>query len=175
LLVIDASEPLTAQDAHIGGYIHQMAKGIVLVINKWDLVVNKNMVEWNKGIRDQFKFAPYAPAVFISATTGEGVEQVIPTALQVYQERLKRLPTATVNSIVQKAIASHSLTRRGGKQLKIRYATQAEINPPTFVFFVNDPKLVHFSYQRFLEKKIREAFGFTGTPIRFIFKAREAS
>ncbi|MBI2851242.1 MAG: ribosome biogenesis GTPase Der [Chloroflexi bacterium] len=175
LLVIDASEPLTAQDAHIGGYIHQMAKGLVLVVNKWDLVTNKNMSEWNKGIKSQLKFAPYAPAVYVSAKTGEGVDEVVPQAFQVYQERLKRLPTATVNSVIQKAIASHSLARRGGKQLKIKYVTQAEVNPPTFVFFVNDPKLVHFSFQRFLENKLRESFGFTGTPLRLVFKAREAS
>lgn len=174
LLVIDATEPLTAQDAHIGGYIHQMAKGIVLVINKWDLVTDKNMSEWNSGIKSQLRFIPYAPTVYISAKTGEGVDKVVPQAFQVYQERLKRLPTATVNSVIQQAVASHSPTR-GGKQLKILYVTQAEVNPPTFVFFVNDPRLVHFSYQRYLENKLREAFGFTGTPLRLVFKPREAS
>ena len=172
LLVIDASEPFTAQDAHIGGYIHQMAKGIVLVVNKWDLVTDKNMPEWDKHIKSQLKFMPYAPVVFISAKSGQGVDEVMPQVCQVYQERLKRLPTAEVNSVVHKAAAAHSLTGSHGKQLKILYATQAEVNPPTFVFFVNDTKLVHFSYQRYLENKLRQSFGFAGTPLRLVFKAR---
>lgn len=172
LLVIDASEPLAAQDTHIGGYIQQMAKGIILVVNKWDLVKEKNMPEWDKNLRSQFKFIPYAPIVYTSAKSGEGVDKVMPRAFQVYQERLKRLPTAAVNSAVQRATAAHNVIRKGGKQLKILYATQAEVNPPTFVFFVNDPKLVHFSYRRYLENKLRQSFGFTGTPLQLVFKAR---
>ena len=172
LLVIDASEPFTAQDAHIGGYIHQMAKGIVLVVNKWDLVTDKNMPEWDKHIKSQLKFMPYAPVVYISAKTGQGVDAVMPRVCQVYQERLKRLPTAEVNSVIHRAAAAHSLTGTHGKQLKILYATQAEVNPPTFVFFVNDAKLIHFSYQRYLENKLRQSFGFNGTAIRLVFKSR---
>ena len=172
LLVIDASEPFTAQDAHIGGYIHQMAKGIVLVVNKWDLVTDKNMPEWDKHIKSQLKFMPYAPVVYISAKTGQGVDTVMPRVCQVYQERLKRLPTAEVNSVIHRAAAAHSLTGTHGKQLKILYATQAEVNPPTFVFFVNDAKLIHFSYQRYLENKLRESFGFVGTALRLVFKSR---
>ena len=172
LLVIDASEPLTAQDMHIGGYIQQMAKGIVLVVNKWDLVTDKNMPEWDRHIKSHLKFMPYAPVVYTSAKSGQGVDKVMPQAQQVYQERLKRPPTAEVNSVVRQAAAAHSLTGTHGKQLKILYATQAEVNPPTFVFFVNDAKLVHFSYQRYLENKLRQSFGFNGTPIRLVFKAR---
>ncbi len=172
LLVIDASEPFTAQDAHIAGYIHQMAKGIVLVVNKWDLVTEKNMPEWDKHIKSQLKFMPYAPVVYISAKSGQGVNTVMPEVCQVYEQRLKRLPTAEVNSVVHRAAAAHSLTGTRGKQLKILYATQAEVNPPTFVFFVNDTKLIHFSYQRYLENKLRQAFGFAGTPLRLVFKAR---
>ena len=173
LLVIDATEPFTAQDAHIAGYIHQNAKGIVLVVNKWDLITDKNMPEWDKQIKNQLKFMPYASVVYISAKTGQGVDTVMPQVCQVYQERLKRLPTAEVNSVVHKATAAHGLTGTHGKQLKILYATQAEINPPTFVFFVNDTKLLHFSYQRYLENKLRQSFGFAGTPLRLIFKARD--
>ena len=117
----------------------------------------------------------YAPVLYISAKFGQGVDKVMPQVCQVYQERLKRLPTATVSSVVQQAVAAHSLPRRGNKQLKVRYATQAEVNPPTFVFFVNDASLVHFSYQRYLENKLRQSFGFAGTPIRLVFKARGES
>jgi GTP-binding protein len=172
LLVIDATEPLTAQDTHIAGYIQQAAKGIVVVINKWDLAGNKSETEYNRYIRSQLKFMPYAPILYVSAKLGEGVNKVMPEASEVYQERLKRLPTATVNSVVQQAVASHVLPRIGTKQLKVLYATQAEVNPPTFVFFVNDAKLIHFSYQRYLENKLRQAFGFVGTPLRLVFKTR---
>jgi GTP-binding protein len=103
---------------------------------------------------------------------GWGVEKIMPQVLRIYQERLKRLPTAVVNSVIQRAIAAHSLPRKGSLQLKILYVTQAEVNPPTFVFFVNDPHLVHFSYQRYLENRLRQSFGFAGTPVRFVFKAR---
>jgi GTP-binding protein len=170
LLILDATELVTAQDTHIAGYIQQAAKGIVLVVNKWDIAEDKNTEECGRYIRSQFKFIPYAPVLYISAKLGQGVDKIMPQVHQVYQERLKRLPTAAVNSVVQQAVAAHSVPRKGSKQLKIRYATQAEANPPTFVFFVNDAKLIHFSYRRYLENKLRRAFGFAGTPIRFVFK-----
>jgi len=172
LLVLDATELLTSQDEHIAGYIQQAAKGVVLVVNKWDLAVNKNIVECNRYIRSKLKFMSYAPVVYISAEFGEGTDKVMPQAFQVYQERLKRLSTAEVNSVIQQAVAAHTLPRKGSKQLKILYATQAEVNPPTFVFFVNDPKLIHFSYQHYLENKLRQSFGFAGTPFRLVFKTR---
>jgi GTP-binding protein len=174
LLVVDASEPLTAQDVHIGGYVRQMAKGIVIIVNKWDLVPDKNKTKWNRFIRSQLKFLPYAPILYTSAKFGQGVENIMPQVYQIYEERHKRLPTAAVNSVVQQAVAAHNLPRTGNKQLKILYATQAEINPPTFVFFVNDTK-IHFSYQRYLENKLRQSFGFIGTPLRFVFKMRGES
>ncbi len=172
LLVLDTTELLTSQDEHIAGYIQQAAKGIVLVVNKWDLAVNKNMVECNKYIRSRLKFMSYAPVLYTSAKFGEGADRVMPQAFQVYQERLKRLPTTEVNSVIQQAVAAHTLPRKGSKQLKILYATQAEVNPPTFVFFVNDAKLIHFSYQHYLENKLRQSFGFAGTPFRLVFKTR---
>ncbi len=175
LLVVDASEPFTAQDMHIAGYIHQSVKGIVLVVNKWDLVTDKSTGQWNRYIRSRLKFIPYAPVVYTSAKFGWGVDRVMPQVCQVYQERLKRLPTATVNGVVQQAVAAHNIPRSGNKRLKILYATQAEVNPPTFVFFVNDAGLVHFSYQRYLENKLRQAFGFVGTPLRLVFKTRDES
>ena len=175
LLVVDASEPFTAQDVHIGGYIHQMAKGIILIVNKWDLTQEKNKTEWNNYIRSQLNFIPYAPIVYTSAKNGQGVTKIMPQVQQVYQERLKRLSTATVNNVIQQAVAAHNLPRIGRKRLKILYATQADVNPPTFVFFINDKKLIHFSYQRYLENKLRQTFGFTGTPLRLIFKTRGES
>jgi len=175
LLVIDATEPFTAQDMHIAGYIQQAVKGVVLVVNKWDLVADKNITEWNRYIRSQLKFMPYAPVLYTSAKFGQGVDRIMPQVCQVYQERLKRLPTAVVNGVVQQVVAAHNLPRSGGKRLKILYATQAEVNPPTFVFFVNDAKLIHFSYKRYLENKLRQSFGFVGTPLRLVFKIRGES
>ncbi len=175
LLVVDATEPFTAQDMHIAGYIQQAVKGIVLVVNKWDLIADKRMPEWNRYIRSQLKFMPYAPILYTSAKFGQGVEKIMPQVCQVYQERLKRVPTAEVNSVLQQAAAAHNLPRTGSKRLKLLYATQAEVNPPTFVFFVNDAKLIHFSYKRYLENKLRQAFGFAGTPLRLVFKNRGKS
>jgi GTP-binding protein len=175
LLVLDATELVTAQDMHIAGYIQQAVKGIVLVVNKWDLVANKNTTEYNRYIRSQLKFMPYAPVLYISAKSEQGVSKIMPQVCQVYQERLKRLSTTMVNSVVQQAVAAHTLPRIGSKQLKILYVTQAEVNPPTFVFFVNDAKLLHFSYQRYLENKLRQSFGFAGTPLRLVFKTRGES
>ncbi len=175
LLVLDASELVTAQDTHIAGYIQQAVKGIVLIVNKWDLAVNKKPVDLTRYIRSQLRFVAYAPVLYVSAKLGQGVKKVIPGALQVYQERFKRLATAEVNDVIQRATKKHILPRVAGKQLKIRYATQAEINPPTFVLFVNDPKLVHFSYQRYLENTLRCSFGFAGTPLRLVFKTGDRS
>jgi GTP-binding protein len=172
LLVIDASEPFTAQDVHIGGYVRQMAKGIIIIVNKWDLVSDKNKTEWNRYIRSELNFIPYAPVLYTSAKNGQGIKKIIPQVREVYQERLKRISTATVNSVVQQAVAAHNLPRIGRKRLKILYATQAEVNPPTFVFFINDTRLIHFSYQRYLENKLRQTFGFNGTPLRLVFKTR---
>jgi GTP-binding protein len=172
LLVLDATELLTSQDEHIAGYIQQAAKGVIIVVNKWDLAVKQDMVESNRYIRKGLKFLSYAPVVYTSAKFGQGVDRVMPQAFEVYQERQKRIPTTEVNNVVQQAVAAHNLPRKGTKQLKMLYATQAEVNPPTFVFFVNDPGLIHFSYQHYLENKLRQSFGFAGTPLRFVFKTR---
>lgn len=172
LLVLDTTEPATSQDLHIGGYIQQAAKGIVIIINKWDLIEEKNSNEWHRHVKSLFKFLAHAPVLFTSAKTGQGVNKIMPQVIQVYQERQKRLTTATVNGVVQQAVAAHNRPHRRGKQLKIYYATQAEVNPPTFVFFANDARLVHFTYRRYLENKLREAFGFAGTPLRLVFKTR---
>lgn len=172
LLVLDATELLTSQDEHIAGYIQQAVKGVILVVNKWDLAVNQDMKETNNYIRKKLKFLSYSPVIYSSAKFGQGVDRVMPQAFEVYQERQKRIATTEVNSVVQRAVAAHNLPRKGKKQLKILYATQAEVSPPTFVFFVNEPGLIHFSYQHYLENKLRQAFGFAGTPLRFVFKTR---
>jgi GTP-binding protein len=171
LLVLDAMELLTSQDKHIAGYIQEAAKGVVLVVNKCDLAQSQSAAEYNRYIRKELKFMPYASALYISAKFGQGVDKVIPQAFGVYQERLKRPSAALIDDVV-KAAASRNLPRKGAKQLKIFSATQTEVNPPTFVFFVNDAKLMHFSYRRYLENKLRQAFGFSGTPLRLVFKTR---
>jgi len=175
LLVLDAAELAAAQDMHIAGYVRQAVKGVILIVNKWDLVEGGEIAEFSKYIQSQFKFMPYAPILYASAKSGWGVDKIMPQVCQVYEERFKRLPTSAVNNVVRQAVAAHTLPRVGRKQLKILYATQAEVNPPTFVFFVNDVKLMHFSYQRYLENKLRQSFGFTGTPFRLTFKTRGES
>ena len=175
LLVLDAAELVTAQDMHVAGYIQQAAKGVIIIVNKWDLIKRGSRDECSRYLKSQFRFAPYAPVMYTSAKMGWGVDKIMPQVRRIYRERLKRLSTAVVNSVVQQAVAAHSLPRKGNRQLKILYATQAEVNPPTFVFFVNYPQLMHFSYQRYLENRLRQSFGFEGTPIRFVFKTRGES
>lgn len=172
LLVLDATEMVTSQDTHIAGYIQEAAKGIILIVNKWDLIEEKDAAAWNLKVKNEFKFASYAPILYTSAKTGQGVNKIMPMVIQIHQERQKRLTTSTVNEVIQQAVAAHNRPTSHGKQLKVFYATQAEVNPPTFVFFTNDARLVHFSYRRFLENTLRKAFGFTGTPLRLNFKTR---
>ena len=172
LLVMDATELPTAQDTHVAGFVQQAYKGIVLIVNKWDLVTDKNKAEWDKYIRSHLRFMAYAPVLYTSAKYGDGVSDILPHVTRVYDEMHKRIPTAQVHSTIQKAIAVHNPPRKGNRQFKILHATQAEVAPPTFVFFVNDSKLLHFSYRRYLENKIRESFGFNGTPLRMVFKNR---
>lgn len=174
ILVTEAAEVITAQDTHIAGYIHQAFKGMVLVVNKWDLAGELEMdaTSCTTEILQRLKFFPGVPILFVSAQFGEGVDQVLPAAKKIFQDRQKRLPTALLNEEVRRILSSHSPPSLRGRQLKISYVTQAEVNPPTFVFFVNDPKLLHFSYQRYLENRLREAFGFGGIPLKLIFKRK---
>ncbi len=173
LLITDISEVITAQDTHIAGYVKKAAKGIVVIVNKWDMATTQKKAEVSSEIQRRLKFLPPMPILFVSAKYGNSVEDILPAARQVYEERLKRIPTAVLNGIIQNAVASHPPPTIKGRQLKILYATQAEVNPPTFVLFVNDAKLRHFSYDRYLENKMREVFGFMGTSLRFVFKSRK--
>jgi GTPase len=192
LLVIDASEGLAAQDTHIAGEIHEQAKGVIVVVNKWDLAQAQRRAEregrpprpddeiesaesYRKIIAEGLKFIPYAPIVFASATTGYHVQSLLETALSIADMRYLRIPTSRLNEVVREAVRRHNPTVFRGKILKIYYATQTQVNPPTFVFFVNDPQALHFSYERYLENQLREAFGFKGTAIRLFFRARPKS
>ena len=175
LLLLDATELLTAQDAHIAGYILQEAKSVVVVVNKWDIVEKDThtMNEFTKTIRANLKFLEYVPVIFISAKSGQRVKEVLPLALRVQEERLRRIPTGELNRLLREAVAKHPPKGGQRQRLKFFYVTQAGIDPPTFVFFVNDHKLVHFTYERYLENQLRENYGFVGTPLRMIFRSRK--
>lgn len=174
LLVIDAQEGFTAQDLHIAGYVEEQKKGMVVVVNKWDLVEKSptTMDEYRDKAREALDFMPYAPLVFTSAKLGLRVQQALEAALLVIDERERRVSTSALNRLLQEAVAAHPPASKPGKWLKFFYATQADVAPPMFVFFVNDPTQIHFSYRRYLENQLREHFGFSGTPIRMSFRSR---
>ncbi len=176
LLLIDATEGITAQDTHIAGYVLEQLKSIVLIVNKWDLVEkdSNTLGEFTAKLREELKFIPYVSFLFISAKFGQRVNRVMPAALAVAAERKKRVPTAQLNKLVKEATTAHPPPSKPGKWVKFYYATQADVSPPTFVFFVNDAEGIHFSYKRYLENKLREAFSFEGTPIQLIFRTRHA-
>jgi GTP-binding protein len=171
LLVLDATEMFSAQDTHIAGYIQQAVKGIVIIVNKWDLVKGENQEAWAENTRKQFKFMAYAPVIFLSAKTGKGVNNVMETTYLVYKERIKEIPAVELRGVIRDALASHNMPRKGKMILSVSSVTQTAVNPPTFTFKVNNTKLIHFSFKRFLENKLRESFGFTGTPLRLDFRA----
>ncbi len=172
LLVMDAVEGITAQDLHILGYIHKAWKGAALLINKWDLAQVKDTSQWMEVVRRKTRFMPYIETLFISALTGEGVGRVLPLACRIYQERLRQLDPALLARIVADAEEARQSPKQGRRRLLLHRATQTGTNPPTFTFLVNDAKLVHFSYQRFLENKVRQYCGFAGTPLRLNFKSK---
>jgi GTP-binding protein len=225
VLVIDGVEGLTAQDTHIAGYIHEVARGIVVVVNKWDVVRERRQAMeaaarladeaaaaletaldprarqeadrreapvapiviappqplgedpldaqgFLREVRERIKFMPYAPVVFAAAKTGYHVGPILDHALRIFDGRHVRVPTAALNDVVRDAVQRHAPPTSQGRALKIYYATQPEVSPPTFVFFANDPALNHFSYERYLENRLREAFGFEGTAIRLQFRLR---
>jgi len=189
VLMIDASDGLTAQDTHIAGEIQERAKGVVVVVNKWDLAQAQLRAEregnsphpdeeiasaeaYRRIIAEGLKFIPYAPIIFASAKTGYHVQSLLETVLNIADMRYLRIATSRLNAVVQDAVRRHNPTPVKNKILKIYYATQTGVNPPTFALFVNDTAAVHFSYERYLENKLREAFGFKGTGIRLFFRPR---
>ncbi|OQX63626.1 MAG: ribosome biogenesis GTPase Der [Anaerolinea sp. 4484_236] len=175
LLIIDAESGITAQDLHIAGYILDAWKSTVVLVNKWDAVEKDSytMNYYTEKILRELNFMPYVPLLFISAKTGQRVDRVLPLALKVQEARLTRIPTSKLNKILREAQDAHPAPSQAGRQLKLYYATQVRSDPPTFLVYVNDPKLMHFSYRRFLENRIREAYEFIGTPIRIVLKGKK--
>ena len=174
VVLTDATEGYTAQDAHVVGYVLDAARGIVLVINKWDVVEKDGHTAdaWIKALRREAPYLAWADIVFASGLTGQRVERILREARRVAEERYRRIPTGDLNRVVTDAVRAHPPSHVRNRLPKVLYATQVGVAPPTFVVFVNDPELIHFSYRRYLENRIRDAYGFLGTPIRLIFRAR---
>ncbi len=170
LLIVDAEAGITAQDTHIAGFILDAWKSTVVLVNKWDAIQKDTftMEEYTRHVRQELNFMDYVPLLFISAKTGQRVDQVLPMALRVQEERMARITTAMLNRVLRDAQDAHPAPSHAGRQLKIYYGSQVRVDPPTFVLHVNDPKLFHFSYLRYLENQFRETYGFLGTPIKII-------
>lgn len=175
LMVIDATEGVTEQDAKIAGIAHDRGKGIVIVVNKWDAVEknDKTIYEYQNKIRETLSYMPYAEMVFVSAVTGQRLPKLFETIDMVIENQTLRIATGVLNEIITEAVALQQPPSDKGKRLKIYYTTQVSVKPPTFVIFVNDKQLMHFSYTRYLENKIRDTFGFKGTSLKFIIRERK--
>ncbi len=175
IVVVDGSGKIVEQDKHVAGYGHESGKGVILVVNKWDLVAKdgKTMNKAEKELRSQFKYLDYARIIFISAKTHQRVDQLFPLIEEAYFNSYKRVQTSVLNDVLVDAQAMNPTTTFNGGRLKIFYANQVSVAPPTFVLFVNDPQYMHFSYKRYLENRLREAFGFEGTPIHIICRKRD--
>jgi GTP-binding protein len=176
LVVIDGEEGIIEQDKHVAGYAHEAGKAAIFVVNKWDIVDkdDKTMQQFTQKIRDHFLFMSYAPVVFVSAKTKQRLQKLLPVVIQVAEQHSLRIQTHMLNDVVSDAVAYNAPPTDKGRRLRINYATQVAVKPPSIVLFVNDPELMHFSYERYLENKIRAAFGFEGTPIR-LFTRRKSS
>jgi GTPase len=172
LLMIDAQDGVTEQDEHIAGYIDDAHKSVVIVVNKWDAIEKDNLTThlFTQQIRNKLHFIPYAPILFVSVLTGQRIHEVLETAYRVWEARFQRVPTGELNRIVRAATEKHTPPLKSGKRLKFFYAAQVNVNPPVFLFHVNDARGIHFSYKRFLENQIREEYPFEGTPIRLSFR-----
>ena len=175
LMVIDATEGVTEQDAKIAGIAHDRGKGIVIVVNKWDAIEknDKTIYEFQNKIKETLAYMPYAEMVFVSAVTGQRLPKLFETIDMVIENQTLRIATGVLNEIITEAVALQQPPSDKGKRLKIYYTTQVSVKPPTFVIFVNDKQLMHFSYTRYLENKIRDTFGFKGTSLRFIIRERK--
>lgn len=174
VLVVDADQGITEQDSKIVGYAHDEGKALVVVMNKWDLIEkdNSTVKAFTKQVREELPFMMYSPILFISALTGQRMNKLLETVKFVSDESKKRVPTGVLNEVIGEATLLNQPPSDKGKRLKIYYGTQTSIAPPTFTLFINDKELMHFSYQRYIENKIRENFGFEGTPIRFTYKEK---
>ncbi len=175
LLIIDATEGVTEQDKKIAGYSHENGKAIIIVVNKWDLIKKetKTMKEFTKNFRNDLAYLEYAPLIFISALTGQRLNKLLEVTKFVANQNSMRIATGTLNEVIGEATLLNQPPSDKGKRLRIYYTTQVSVKPPTFILFINNKKLMHFSYQRYLENKIRENFGFEGTPLRFILREKK--
>ena len=175
VLVIDASEGITDQDTKIAGIAHERGKGMIIVVNKWDIVEkdDKTMNKFTQEIRQKLSYMPYAQLLFVSAKTGQRLPKLFETIDAVIENHSLRVATGVLNEIMAEAVALNQPPSDKGKRLRLYYITQVAVKPPTFVIFVNDKELMHFSYTRYIENKIREAFGFSGTPLKFIIRERK--
>ena len=175
LMVIDATEGVTEQDAKIAGIAHERGKGIIIVVNKWDAIEknDKTMNEFEKSVRNTLSYMPYAEIMYVSAMTGQRMMKLYDMIDMVMENQTLRIATGVLNEIMTEAVAMQQPPSDKGKRLKLYYITQVSVKPPTFVIFVNDKELMHFSYTRYLENKIREAFGFRGTSLKFIIRERK--
>lgn len=175
LMLIDAVEGVTDQDKRIAGFAHDKGKATIIVVNKWDLVEkdDKTANRFREHIKQNLSFLPYAPIIFVSALTGQGIHRVLKMAGYVAGQASMRIPTSRLNELIEDAVLHNPPPARKGKRLKIFYATQEGVKPPTFLIFTNDPALVHFSYIRYLENQLRNTYGFEGTPVRFVFRRKK--
>jgi GTP-binding protein len=174
LLLIDSIEGSTAQDVHIAGMLVEESASVVVLVNKWDMLEKDSytVYQYTDELRGALNFMPYVPLLFISAKTGQRIDKIMPEVTEVYEARFKRIATSDINRLLRDAIGRHPPPQKGGLRVKIFYATQASVDPPTFVFFVNKPEWVHFSYRRYLENRIREEYPFPGTPIHLVMRPR---
>jgi GTP-binding protein len=175
LLMLDASEGIANQDIRVAGYAYQRGKACIIFVNKWDLIGESKGIrsKWDREIKYRFKYLGFAPIVFGSALTGEGVGETLDEVVKIDDEYRRRIPTALLNTVLEKALKKHQPSSYRNRPVKLYYLTQVSIRPPTFVIFVNYPRGIHFSYERYLANQIRETCGFEGTPIRIIFRQRE--
>jgi GTP-binding protein len=175
LVVINGEEGIIEQDKHIAGYAHEAGKSVIIVVNKWDVVDKdeRTMKKFEENIRDHFKFLDYAPIVFLSAITKKRIHTLMPNIILASENHARRVQTNVLNDVIMDAVAMNPTPTHKGKRLKIFYTSQVAVKPPTFVVFVNDPELMHFSYERFLENRIRAAFEFEGTPIKILTRERK--
>lgn len=175
VLVIDATEGITDQDTKIAGIAHERGKGMIIAVNKWDAIVknDKTMKKFTEDVREKLSYMPYAELLFISAETGQRLPKLFETIDMVIENHSLRVATGVLNEIMAEAVALNQPPSDKGKRLRLYYITQVSVKPPTFVIFVNDKELMHFSYTRYIENKIREAFGFKGTPLKFIIRERK--
>ena len=168
LIVIDGERGIAEQDKKIAGYAHEAGKAAVFVVNKWDVVEKdeKTMLRFQEKIRDSFQFMHYAPVLFVSAKTGKRIQKILPTVNEVAEQHAMRIPTSVLNQVIQDAMVTTPPPSERGRRFRVQYVTQVSVKPPTIVFFVNDPEIAHFSYLRYLENHLRQAFPFHGTPLK---------